>query len=159
MADYTDEFSLRLEKDPDPGVGMRSSFRTTPVGVQALIHGPFPVLYDVNDISAGGLCMAVPEGACVKGESLVLDIVIAGKRYLSGLAADVVRAAGTECACAFRGLNRQQELKLDKLVLEMQKRYIARRKQEREAQEARRAAESAEQPGPSAESGAPTIKL
>lgn len=148
--------SLRLDPDIEPGVGRRQAFRAVSIAVTARVHGALDS-FGVNDISAGGICMTVPTVTYVKGEELIIDVLIAGRRFLSDLAAVVVRAVPDECACAFQNLTRAQELKLDKLVLEIQKRFIAQRKQEREVQNAH----DAECPGPDQDSCGepPTIHL
>lgn len=132
--DILGNVSLHLEDDPHPDVGRRQAFRATPVGVTAKVQGALDS-FGVNDISAGGICMTMPTVRYAKGDVLTLDVLIAGRRFLSELSAVVVRSVPMECACAFQGLTRHQELKLDKLVLELQKRAIALRRQEREAQE------------------------
>lgn len=132
--DILGNVSLHLEDDPHPDVGRRQAFRATPVGVTARVRGALDS-FGVNDISAGGICMTIPAVRYAKGDVLTLDVLIAGRRFLSELSAVVVRSVPMECACAFQGLTRHQELKLDKLVLELQKRAIALRRQERDAQE------------------------
>lgn len=78
----------------------------------------------------------MPEPRFEKGRLLRLDLLIAGRLFLKGMESLVVRAVPGECACAFQNLTRHQELKLDKLVLEVQKRDITRRRLEREAETA-----------------------
>lgn len=119
MADY----------EESPPAGRRQAFRTVTSGLSGRVHGAL-ASFAVNDISAGGICLDIAAGRYAKGQQLTIDILISDKLYLADLAAHVVRAEDKECACAFTELSRHQELKLDKLVLEMQKRFIALRKQQ-----------------------------
>lgn len=134
MADFDTIGAIRLETPAADhhGVGRRQAFRAVPPGVTARVRETLDS-FDVNDISAGGVCMTVPEVVFAKGRTLRIDLLIAGRLFLPDLEALVVRAVPGECACAFQNLTRRQELKLDKLVLEIQKREIIRRRQEREA--------------------------
>lgn len=134
-ADFDLINGLRLESPPgDVGeVGRRQAFRAVPPGVTVRVRGTLDS-FGVNDISAGGVCMTVPDVLFEKGRTLRLDLLIVGRVLLKDLEALVVRAVPGECACAFQNLSRHQELKLDKLVLEIQKRDIIRRRQEREAE-------------------------
>lgn len=119
----------------------RQRVRVAVNGVQILVHEKSEA-FAVNNISAGGVCIASPSGRFAKGESLTADILIEGHPYLNDLEALVLRVGDADCACSFPNLTRHQELKLDKLVLETQKSLIARRRKEREAMEA--AAEQSE---------------
>ena len=136
MADFDLVGALRFEPPAGPaGVGRRRAFRAVPPGLTVRVEGTLDS-FDVNDISAGGVCMTAPEIRFEKGRNLRLDLLIAGRLFLKGVEALVVRAVPGECACAFQNLTRHQELKLDKLVLEVQKRDIIRRRLEREAEKA-----------------------
>lgn len=104
--------------------------------------------FEVNDISAGGLYMKAPEGIFTPGQSIILDVLVLGRCCVGGIKARVVRSSKNGCAVAFEDLSRNQELRLDKIVLEMQKRVIGQLKKEQLEEEARRAREmtaSAEQ--------------
>jgi hypothetical protein len=127
--------------------GRRRAFRAEPPALYARIGG-LDGYFRVNDISAGGLNLQPDQSDLRAGDIVPLDVLIAGRRYLSGLHAEVVRATPAEAALAFRNLSRRQELKLDKLVLEMQKRAIAHLKSEREAQEAKQPGVEKEADGP-----------
>ncbi len=152
--DFVDTVSFHMGKGEGPPVGLRKSFRTIPAGLRVRLDGE-ETTYKVNDISAGGISMNVPADRCVKDQDLALDLLVVDKLYLHGLSARVVRRFAEECACAFQELSRAQELKLDKLVLEMQKRFILQRKQEREEEEKHCLEEGVE--GASCE--LPTIRL
>lgn len=136
-ADFDIIGALRFEppSGDTSGVGRRQAFRAVPPGLKARVKGTLDS-FEVNDISASGICMTVPEIAFAKGRVLHLDLFIAGSLFLKDLEALVIRAVPGECACAFQNLVRRHELKLDKLVLELQKREIIRRRQEREAEKA-----------------------
>lgn len=110
---------------------------TSPVqrsAYRAMVRGLFARLddgsvYDVHDISAGGCSLAMPLHAYQVGYRFILDL-LAGKTVLvTGIEAEVVRLIPNSlAACAFLDITRYQEIKLDKLVLEIQKRKIAQRK-------------------------------
>lgn len=136
MDDFDLVGALSFEPPADPpGVGRRQAFRAVPPGLTVRQEGTLDS-FGVNDISAGGVCIAMPELRFEKGRLLRLDLLIAGRLFLKGMESLVVRAVPGECACAFQNLTRHQELKLDKLVLEVQKRDITRRRLEREAETA-----------------------
>lgn len=120
-------FCDNLESKPDSE--RRLAFRAVLVGTKARLSG-LPDLYPVNDLSVSGLSLAMADGLLAPEQELGLDLLIADKVYLAALPVKAVRCKDGECACSFGALNRQQELKLDKLILEMQKRYIARQKQQ-----------------------------
>lgn len=133
--DMMSSLSVSLEKfqDEADAADRRQSFRTYCFGVKTQERGKELRKFEVRDLSSHGICFDAPPGTYVKGDKLLLHLTIADKVYLSDLEAYVVRAADQECACAFQNMARPKELKLDKLILEMQKRHIIQRKQERDA--------------------------
>lgn len=105
----------------------RSAFR-------AMVRGLFARLddgsiFDVHDISASGCSLAMPLHAYRMGYRFTLDLMAGRSVLVSGLECEVVRLIPNSlAACAFLQVTRHQEIKLDKLVLEIQKRKIAQRK-------------------------------
>lgn len=124
-------------------VGQRGAYRATIPGLSVKL--PCGTTSPARDISAGGVGFTPPAGMTYSsGQVLVLDFLVADHLFIQGLESVVVRADANSVACSFRLLSRAQEVKLDKLVLETQKRLIARRKAE-EAQRELEATEKAEQ--------------
>lgn len=116
MDDFDLVGALSFEPPADPpGVGRRQAFRAVPPGLTVRLEGTLDS-FGVNDISAGGVCITMPEPRFEKGRLLRLDLLIAGRLFLKGMESLVVRAVPGECACAFQNLTRHQELKLDKLI-------------------------------------------
>lgn len=101
---------------------------------RAMVRGLFARLddgsvFDVHDISASGCSLAMPLHAYKVGYRFVLDLLAGKKILVAGIEAEVVRLIPSSlAACAFLNITRYQEIKLDKLVLEIQKRKIAQRK-------------------------------
>lgn len=134
MADFDLTGSLRFEPPAEmSGLGRRQAFRAVPPGLTVKVEGTLDS-FGVHDISAGGVRINMPEVRFEKDQVLRLALLISGRLYLKGMEILVMRAVPGECACAFQNLTRHQELKLDKLVLEIQKRDIIRRQMEREAE-------------------------
>lgn len=125
----TSEMDLRIsfqtmEKD-------RSAYRASIPGLGLrLVSGE---VCTAKDLSAGGTSFVPPEDRTFyQDQRLLLDILVAGRVYIQAVECVVVRATPNITACAFQALTRAQEIRLDKLVLETQKRLIARRKAEEE---------------------------
>ncbi len=87
---------------------------------------------EVMDVSAMGLAFKACDGAPFAAGSLVeFDLLINKKVFIPKLRAKVMRTLDNGLVgCNFEGLDRRQEVKLDKLVLEVQKRMIALRKKQ-----------------------------
>lgn len=135
-ADFDLVGGLRFEPGAESsGGGRRQAFRVVPPGVTVRMEETLES-FDVNNISASGVSMSIPEVRFEKGQELRFDLLIVGRLFLKGMEGRVARVVPGECACAFQNLSRHQELKLDNLVLEIQKRDIIRRKLEREAETA-----------------------
>lgn len=151
MADFDLVGSVNLEQpDGAQGAGGRRSYRATLPGLTAVVAGrAFPV----NDISSGGMCVTMPGGRLSKGQALQFDLFIASRLFLKDVHTKLVRASATECAFVFENLVSQQEMKLDKLILELQKREIIRQRQARDAEKAAANAPRAPQAGSAQQSG------
>ena len=150
MADFDLVGAVSLEQDGSQGAGGRQSYRATLPGLTAVIAGrAFPV----SDISSGGMCVTMPGGRLAKGQALQFDLFIAGRLFLKDVHAKVVRPSAKECAYVFENLSSQHEMKLDKLILELQKREIIRQRQARDAEKAAANAPQAAQAGAAPQAG------
>lgn len=165
MADFDLVGAVNLEQpDGSQGAGGRRSYRATLPGLTAVVTG-HPKAFPVNDISSGGMCVTMPAGRLSKGQVLPFDLFIVGRLFLKDVRARVVRPSAAECAYVFEGLAPQQEAKLDKLILELQKREIIRQRQARDTEKAAAQAQhasqgaSAQQPGGGDDNALPTIHL
>ncbi len=105
----------------------RKGFRTKVPGLMAELHG-FPAPFSVNDISAGGLCIKDPDGLVAIDGVVTLDLALMEKHLLSDVRAKVSRHQEGLAGLFFEDLTRRQEERLDKLVLEVQKRAISKSK-------------------------------
>lgn len=107
----------------------RGAFRATIPGLS--IRLPSGETCTAKDLSVGGAGFVPPPSLHLhKDQVLMLDILVADHLYVQGLESVVARVSPEAVACAFQNLTRTQEIRLDKLVLETQKRLIARRKAE-----------------------------
>ena len=85
--------------------------------------------YNVYDISSSGCSIQNPPEVYDLGRLLTVQLEVRGAPLVRDLSAKVVRVnADGSVACTFVGVTRQQELILDKLVLEVQKLFIAYKK-------------------------------
>ncbi len=134
--DEFDDFDFTLPSDVE---GERRAYRTSVPGLEASVagkDGTFPV----ENVSAVGIAMHVSGHAFAEGENLRVDLLIQGKPYITALPAKVVRLGeGSLVGCEFASPDFWQESRLDKLVLEVQKRMIAQRKAESEKRDAQAA--------------------
>jgi len=93
--------------------------------------------FDIYDLSSSGCNLCAPGQMFALGRIFDGGLCIGSTRYLLHLKMKVERhIAVSNIACAFQIMYRRQEIMLDKLVLELQKRNIvtlaARRKREEE---------------------------
>ena len=132
------DFDFSIDGEDRP----RRAFRARVAGLGARVHAHDRV-YPVKDVSATGLALLDETRAFRQGESLVLDLEIHQRPFLKNLPVKVVRVLeGGIVGLDFGQLDRRMEARLDKLVLEIQKRLIDMRK-------ARELAEKQEaEPGP-----------
>ncbi|SKA73580.1 PilZ domain-containing protein [Desulfobaculum bizertense] len=110
------------------GTGQRKAFRTRIPGLEISLKATGES-FVVLDLSATGLAFRKPRNDFRKDTRLEFDLLLNKKLFIPGLKADIMRV----CADGLVGLgfadnDRRQEARLDKLVLEVQKRMIALRK-------------------------------
>lgn len=106
----------------------RSAYRAMVRGIQMRIKAT-NALYEIHDISAHGCSIAAPLHEFALKETVTIDLEIKGQAILRGLDALVARHVPNGLVgFSFDTPTAQQELVLDKIVLEIQKRQIARSK-------------------------------
>ncbi len=113
----------------------RNAFRATLPGLTAAMNDDYDTRYKVDDISAGGLSFDIPDSSLARGDEVTLHLFLADRLISTEIPARVMRVEPGQIGLAFKTLDRQQELRIDKIVLETQKRAIIREKIERENQE------------------------
>lgn len=110
---------------------------TSPVqrsAYRAMVRGLFAQIddgsrYEVNDISACGCSMSMPLHAYTVGHTMKMDLMVGKKVLVAALQSRIVRLMPNDkVACAFNDVTLHQEFTLDKLILEIQKRKIAQRR-------------------------------
>lgn len=120
-----DEFTIIY---PEQDAGQRQAFRTKIPGLEALIKSP-RVLLPIKDFSATGLTLVDAEARLGQGDKFEFDLLLNKKLLIPGLTAKAMRILEHGLVgCAFVDLDSRKEAKLDKLVLEVQKRIIALKK-------------------------------
>jgi len=111
---------------------LRKAFRTKVPGLTAR----FPALdriFEVKDLSATGFAVLDPAKGFKEGQGVDVDLLINKKLFLAAATAQVMRVLDNGIVgINFLDLERQKQVKLDKLVLEVQKRLIELRKKQRE---------------------------
>jgi hypothetical protein len=106
----------------------RQAFRTRVPGLEVRFHDSERV-YEIRDISASGFAIEDKSGGFKTGGRYDVSLYLNRKQFLGHAGVSVVRALENGIVgLAFDELKRQQALKLDKLVLEVQKRLIQLRK-------------------------------
>lgn len=134
MADGQDfggimDFELSI---PEESGQLRKAFRTKVPGLTARFSGLDRTL-DVMDLSASGFAVMDPEKSFKEGQSLEVELLIKDRIFLREMQAAVMRVLDTGIVgMNFVDLDRQTQIKLDKLVLEVQKRLIALRKKKQQ---------------------------
>lgn len=126
------DFDIKMDGDDK----LRQAFRTRVPGLDVRVvtqNGPqdFPV----SDISASGFAFNDSPRGYSPGMVLSFDLLLSKRLFLGDLKAKVMRIIAEKgiIGCTFMEMERRQEIKLDKLVLEVQKRLIELRKAKREA--------------------------
>ena len=86
--------------------------------------------YALSNISASGLAFYAPDAGFNHGEELIADITGKKRGFLKGLKLEIVRVNRKEgiVACKMVDLDSDNEALIDKLVLEVQKRELARKR-------------------------------
>ncbi len=123
------DFDVRMPNDDDK---LRKAFRTRVPGLFIRITDNGRE-YQVKDLSASGFAILEENRLFKEGQSFQFDLLLAKKLFLTQITGKVMRVLDNGIVgCNFAGLDRRQEMKLDKLVLEVQKRLIELRKAKKE---------------------------
>ncbi|WP_319542960.1 PilZ domain-containing protein [uncultured Pseudodesulfovibrio sp.] len=123
------DFEISIPEDEEQ---LRKAFRTKVPGLKARFPKQKRVL-DVMDLSATGFAVLDAEKSFSEKQTVEVELLINKKLFLSGITALVMRVLDNGIVgLNFVELERQKQIKLDKLVLEVQKRLIALRKKKRE---------------------------
>jgi len=128
MSDFFGEFSFDYEAST-----RRRAYRISIPGLYVRIRG-LEHTFPVQDISATGIAFENTSKQDLKyqpGDELELDLLIKDRTYMEELKALLVRHRDFMLACEFNDLGLRQEAGLDKLVLEVQKKWIAAKKKKR----------------------------
>lgn len=124
------DFEVDIPSGSEPQ--LRKAFRTRVPGLTVLFSGQERG-FEVKDLSATGLAVLESNTGIEEGQHLTCDLLINNKLFLGGLNVDVRRVLDNGIiGVNFVDLTRKQQAKLDKLVLEVQKRLIELRKLQRE---------------------------
>jgi len=123
------DFEISIPEDEEQ---LRKAFRTKVPGLKARFPEQKRVL-DVMDLSATGFAVLDAEKSFSEKQTVEVELLINKKLFLRGISALVMRVLDNGIVgLNFVDLERQKQIKLDKLVLEVQKRLIALRKKKRE---------------------------
>lgn len=123
------DFEINVPDDDDQ---LRKAFRTRVPGLSVR----FPAMkrvFEVKDLSATGFAVLDPDKSFKENQSLEIELLIKERLFLGEINAVVMRVLDNGIiGINFVDLSRQKQVKLDKLVLEVQKRLIELRKKQRE---------------------------
>lgn len=123
-----------LEFTMPTGNERRRAFRAKAYGI-AVTFEEQNVTCDILDVSVTGFAIKNELVIIKEGVEYSVSVLVAGKAYLSDLTCRVVRILDNGIiGCDFRTLDRRQEARLDRLVLELQKRMIAKKREQSAAE-------------------------
>lgn len=119
------DFTIKTDGEDDR---LRKAFRTKVPGFHVKVEGK---VYEVKDLSASGFAVGDTAKALKEGTSTQVSFYLNKKLFLAEVNAEVVRVLDNGIVgFNFMELERRQSIKLDKLVLEIQKRLIELRKKQ-----------------------------
>lgn len=120
---------LNLELD---GEQQRKAFRTRVPGFFVRLRDTGKT-YAIKDLSATGFAILDESKSFTEGETHRVDLFLKQKPFLEDLKGRVMRVVPNGIiGWNFEDMDRRQEMRLDKLVLEVQKRLIKMKKQKSE---------------------------
>lgn len=126
-----DPYDFKLESEYEM---KRRAFRAQIPGLECFVHEKEKV-FPLRDLSAMGMALHDSSDSFGKNELFVMDLLLNKKLFVQALKARVVRLMdGGIVGCTFEDVDRRQETRLDKLILEVQKRLIALRKARKSAE-------------------------
>lgn len=121
-------FEIKMSNEDD---SLRKAFRTKVPGLTVRFPS-MKKLFEVKDLSATGYAILDPDKGFKEGQAVEVDLLINKKLFLSGVKSEIMRVLDNGIVgINFVELERQKQVKLDKLVLEVQKRLIELRKKQR----------------------------
>jgi c-di-GMP-binding flagellar brake protein YcgR len=122
--DFLHDFSIEYKFD-----NARRAYRVRIPGLYAELKG-FEERFSVLDISSAGIALSLQEaGAGLKmGQLVKLSLYLKDRLLLQDLQAEIIRFMDNGMALEFSGLSLRQEARLDKIVLESQKKMIELKK-------------------------------
>ncbi|MGE4265622.1 MAG: PilZ domain-containing protein [Desulfovibrio sp.] len=125
------DFEIKMDGDEK----LRQAYRTRVPGLDVrVVTQAGPQDFPVSDISATGFAFTDNPRNYSSGMEFSFDLLLGKRLFLGNLKAKVMRVLDKGIiGCNFMEMERRQEIKLDKLVLEVQKRLIELRKAKREA--------------------------
>lgn len=116
-----DEFDFTFPGEELP----RKAYRTSVPGLEARIH-PLNKVIKISDLSALGMGLVDKDLKRLQvGHMFECDLFLNKKLYIAGLKASIIRIKDDLVGCRFDSMDARKEARLDKLVLEVQKRLIA----------------------------------
>ncbi len=120
-------------KAPDEKAGGRSTFRARVPGLGVRVQ-ELGQAFAVTDLSAGGFALESDGKPFSLGQKFTVELLIKDQVYVTGLLSVVRRIIPAQLVVgfSFEPMDRRQEARLDKLVLEVQKRMIDMRKAKKE---------------------------
>ncbi len=123
------DFKINIPNDDDQ---LRKAFRTRVPGLNARFSAINRV-FEVKDLSATGFAVLDPDKGFKENQQIEIELLIKNKLFLGEITAIVMRVLDNGITgINFIDLDRKKQAKLDKLVLEVQKRLIELRKKQRE---------------------------
>ena len=103
----------------------RGSYRVAAYGL-SLYLDDVAQSFAIRDLSSSGCSLHAPADLFTIGRIFSGDLHVGDTNYLVDLRLKVIRhITGSSIACSIQTLSRRQEIMLDKLLLEIQKRSIA----------------------------------
>lgn len=121
------DFNVSL---PDAEEKLRKAFRTRVPGLTARFL-ELDVTLPVKDLSATGFAVE-GEAGMTEGSEHTIDLLLNDKLFLGDIRSTVIRTMDNGIVgLNFGTLDRRKQQRLDKLVLEVQKRLIALRKKQK----------------------------
>lgn len=123
-------FDIELPKGSEEQ--LRKAFRTRVPGLTVAFPDQEKE-FEVKDLSATGFAILDPDVGFTEGQVVECNLLINKKQFMGGAKAEIMRVLDNGIiGVNFVELSRQRQAKLDKLVLEVQKRLIELRKKQRE---------------------------
>lgn len=116
-------FDFNIDSDTQ-----RRAFRAQVPGLEVWVK-ELQHSFSIKDISATGFALLAPVFSLSEKSSFSMDLLLNKKLYVADVPCTVIRKLENGIVgCDFGVLDRRQEARLDKLVLEVQKRMIAKKR-------------------------------